>query len=90
MQPPLWTRDARPKALPGPVVRVLAVDAAFDRSSYAPGEIAQLTIASDAVGLTLRIVDTAGSDTQPTANRLDGPDMIEPQHYPGKETATMR
>jgi hypothetical protein len=74
------TRDS--KALPGPVVRVLAVDAAFDRSSYAPGETAQLTIASDAVGLTLRIVDTAGSDTQPTANRLDGPDMIEPQHYP--------
>jgi hypothetical protein len=73
------TRDS--KALPGPVVRVLAVDAAFDRSSYASGETAHLTNASDAVGLTLRIVDTAGSDTQPTANRLDGPDMIGPQHY---------
>jgi hypothetical protein len=74
------TRDS--KALPGPVVRVLAVDAAFDRSSYAPGEIAQLTVANDAVGLTLRIVDVAGSETRPTVDQLDGPDVIEPQHYP--------
>jgi hypothetical protein len=74
------TRDSN--ALPGPVVRVLAVDAAFDRSSYAPGETARLTIASDAVGLTLRIVDVAGSDTRPTVNQLDGPDVIEPQHFP--------
>src|SRR5207247_924360 len=36
---------------PGPVVRILGVDANFDRSSYAPGEAAQLTGASDAVGL---------------------------------------
>jgi hypothetical protein len=67
---------------PGPVVRVLAVDAAFDRSSYAPGETAQLTIASDAAGLTVRIVDVAASETQPTVNQLDGPDVVEPQTYP--------
>jgi hypothetical protein len=66
---------------PGPVVRVLGVDASFDRSSYAPGDTAQLTIASDSVGLTLRMVDVAGSDMQPTVNSLDGPDLIEPQHY---------
>ncbi len=74
------TRDS--VAERGPVVRVLKVDAAFDRSSYAPGEIAQLTIASDAAGLTVRIVDVAGSDIQPTVNRLDGPDVVEPTVYP--------
>jgi hypothetical protein len=65
----------------GPIVRVVAVDAAFDRSSYAPGETAQLTIASDAAGVTIRIVDVAGTETQPTVNRLDGPDVAEPQKY---------
>jgi len=69
-------------SFPGPIVRVLGVDASFDRSSYAPGDTAQLTIASDSIGLTLRIVDVAASDTQPTVNSLDGPDLIEPQHYP--------
>jgi hypothetical protein len=69
-------------APPGPIVRVLAVDASFDNSSYAPGETAQLTIASDGAGLTLRIVDIAGSDTPPTVNQLDGPDVVEPRHYP--------
>jgi hypothetical protein len=69
-------------SLPGPIVRVLGVDASFDRSSYAPGDTAQLTIASDSIGLTLRIVDVAASETQPTVNSLDGPDLIEPQHYP--------
>jgi hypothetical protein len=69
-------------SLPGPIVRVLGADASFDRSSYAPGETAQLTIASDSVGLTLRIVDVAGTETQPTVDALDGPDLIEPQHYP--------
>jgi len=69
-------------SFPGPIVRVLGVDASFDRSSYAPGDTAQLTIASDSIGLTLRIADVAASDTQPTVNSLDGPDLIEPQHYP--------
>jgi hypothetical protein len=67
---------------PAPIVRVLGVDASFDRSSYAPGDKAQLTIASDSVGLTLRIVDVAGTEVQPTVNFLDGPDLIDPQHYP--------
>jgi hypothetical protein len=67
---------------PGPIIRVLGVDASFDRSSYAPGDTAQLTIATDSIGLTLRIVDVAASDMQPTVNSLDGPDLIEPQHYP--------
>ena len=66
----------------GPIVRVLGISAAFDKSSYAPGETAQLTVSSDAVGLTVRIVDVAGSEVQPTVNRLDGPDVVEPSHYP--------
>jgi hypothetical protein len=66
----------------GPIVRVLGVDASFDRSSYAPGDTAQLTIATDSVGLDLRIVDVAASDAQPAVNSVDGPDLIEPKHYP--------
>jgi hypothetical protein len=73
------TRDSN--APPGPVIRVLGVDAAFDRSSYAAGETAQLTIESDATGLTLRLVDVAASEAQPTGNQLDGPDVVEPRHY---------
>jgi hypothetical protein len=69
-------------APPGPVVRLLAVDAAFDRTSYAPGDKAELTIAGDAIGLTVRVVDVAGTENQPTVNRLDGPDLAEPQKYP--------
>lgn len=65
-----------------PIVRVLGVDASFDRSSYAPGDTAQLTIASDSVGLDLRIVDVAASDVQPTVNSLDGPDLVEPKAFP--------
>ncbi len=67
---------------PGPIVRVLGISAAFDKSSYAPGETAQLTVSSDAVGLTVRVVDVAGSEVQPTVNRLDGPDVVAPSHYP--------
>jgi hypothetical protein len=66
----------------GPVVRLLAADAAFDRTSYAPGDKAELTIAADAIGVTVRIVDVAGTENQPTVNRLDGPDLAEPQKYP--------
>jgi hypothetical protein len=65
----------------GPIVRILGVDANFDRSSYAPGETAQLTVSSDSLGLTLRIVDVAGTDVQPTVDQLDGPDVIPPQHF---------
>ena len=61
---------------------MLGIGAAFDRSSYAPGETAQLTVSSDAVGLTVRVVDVAGSEVQPTVNRLDGPDVVEPQTVP--------
>jgi len=74
------TRDSL--APPAPIVRVLQVDASFDRSSYAPGETAQLSVASDASGLTVRIADVAGADVQPTVSRLDGPDVVEPQKYP--------
>ena len=74
------TRDSL--APPAPIVRILEVDASFDRFSYAPGETAQLTVASDAAGLTLRIADVAGSEVQPTVTRLDGPDVVEPQKFP--------
>jgi N,N-dimethylformamidase beta subunit-like, C-terminal len=52
-----------------PVVRVQSVEAGFTRRSYAPGEVAELRIASDA--RTLRIqVFTFGNQTHPTPQDL--------------------
>jgi hypothetical protein len=52
-----------------PVVRVQSIEAGFTRRSYAPGEVAELRIASDA--RTLRIqVFTYGNQTHPTPQDL--------------------
>jgi hypothetical protein len=69
----LGRRSAQP---PGPIVRVLGVDAVFDKSSYAPGEVAHLRVSTDASALTLRVVDVAGSETQPQETALDGPTVF--------------
>lgn len=63
-----------------PIVRVLAADISLDKPSYAPGSTAQVTIANDAAGLTLHVLDVAASDTQPTVNHVDAPDLIPAQH----------
>jgi hypothetical protein len=65
---------------PAPIVRILGADASFDKSSYAPGDIAHLTIATDSVGITFRIVDVAASENQPMIDQLDGADVVEPKH----------
>ena len=51
-------------------------DAMLDKPSYAPGETAQLTISNDATALTVHVVDVAGSEAQPTVNRIEAPDLV--------------
>ena len=63
-----------------PIVRVLAADLSLDKPSYAPGSTAQVTIANDAAALTLHVLDAAASETQPTVNHVDAPDLIPAQH----------
>ena len=63
-----------------PIVRVLGATVSLDKPSYAPGQTAQVTIANDAAGLTLHVLDVAASDTQPTVNHIDAPDLIPAQH----------
>ncbi len=66
--------------LPGPVVRVLGVDAAFPRPSYAPGQLAALRISSDAPSLTMQIFRVGGEEN-PTylATELSGLPVTEPR-----------
>jgi hypothetical protein len=52
--------------LAAPVVRVLGIDAAFTRQSYAPGETALLRVATDAPSFTMRFF-RAGDETRPSA-----------------------
>jgi hypothetical protein len=49
-------------------VRVLGVDAAADRASYAPGEVAHLTVATDARSLSIELVRSGpeGVETKST------------------------
>ena len=52
----------------GPVVRVRGVDASFAARSYAPGEQATLTVATDAKALTLEVF-RAGPEAEPTERK---------------------
>src|SRR5262249_50021678 len=47
-------RPSRPELASAPVVRVLGVEASFDRRSYMAGETAKLTIAADAASLSIQ------------------------------------
>jgi hypothetical protein len=53
--------------LPAPVVRVLGIDAAFTRQSYAPGDAAVLRVATDAPSFTLRLFQAGGPRKPPPA-----------------------
>jgi hypothetical protein len=48
-----------------PVVRVQTIEAGFTRRSYAPGDLAELSIATDASSLRLQVF-TYGNQTHPT------------------------
>jgi hypothetical protein len=52
-----------------PVVRVQSIEAGFTRRSYAPGEVAELRIASDARSLRIQVF-TFGNQTHPTPQDL--------------------
>jgi hypothetical protein len=78
-----YGRLARDSTNPqSPIVRVLAVDATLDKPSYVPGETAQLTIANDALALTVHVLDVAAGETPPTANHVDAPDLVPPVRIP--------
>ena len=55
--------------LPAPVVRVLGIDAAFGQPSYAPGQLAALSVATDAPSFTFQVF-RVGGELVPTY--LDG------------------
>src|SRR5439155_512420 len=46
--------------LPAPVVRVLGIDAAFGQPSYAPGQLAVISIATDAPSFTFQVFRVGG------------------------------
>jgi hypothetical protein len=64
--------NARPGAARrrrAPVARVLGIEAGFTRRSYAPGDVAELVIASDARSLRIQVF-TFGNQTHPTPQDL--------------------
>jgi hypothetical protein len=58
-------RPATPVRSVTPVVRVLGVEAAFEKRSYAPGEMAALTITADCERLTLQFL-ACGTESEYT------------------------
>ena len=66
-----------------PVIRVLGVDAGFERPSYAPGEDARLRVETDAKELTLQLF-RAGAEHVPTLARnvMNGVPEGEPLVFP--------
>jgi hypothetical protein len=71
---------AHPHLLRAPVVRVLGIDAALARRSYAPGETATIVVAADAAALTVQLF-RSGTELGPTyANdELNGVAAGDPQ-----------
>ena len=59
------SRPAKASRSTTPVVRVLGVEAAFDKRSYAPLEPARLTITADAESITLQFL-ACGTETEYT------------------------
>ncbi len=65
--------------LQAPVVRVLGIDAAFTRQSYAPDEAAVLRVATDAPSFTVRFY-RAGGEAKPStvADEMSGAPVGDP------------
>jgi hypothetical protein len=68
-----------PKLPPGPVARVLGLDAAFAKRSYAPGDQATLVLAADAAQITAQVL-RSGPEPVPTYanNVLNGIGVTDP------------
>ncbi len=64
---------------PGPVVRVLGIDATFTRQSYAPGDAGVLRVATDATSFTMQFF-RVGGEAKPTylADEMSGLPVGEP------------
>jgi hypothetical protein len=79
---------AHPNLLRAPVVRVLGIDAALARRSYASGEAATVVVAADAAALTMQLF-RSGTEPGPTyANdELNGVAAGEPQTIPWSANA---
>ena len=75
-------RPATPARSTSPVVRVLGVEAAFDKRSYAPLEPAQLTVHADAERLTLEFL-ACGTESEYTdrTDEMRGHPMGPPVSY---------
>jgi hypothetical protein len=58
-------RPSSPQRAVAPVVRVLGIEAAFDRRVYAPGEPMRLTVFADVPSFTLTFI-RCGAETAPT------------------------
>ncbi|HEY7731303.1 MAG TPA: N,N-dimethylformamidase beta subunit family domain-containing protein [Gaiellaceae bacterium] len=83
-------RPSTPDRGTAPVVRVLGVEAAFDRRSYIPGEAMSLTILADAATLSLTFL-RCGQELEATArnDELSGVTLGEPvaMDWSGKRSA---
>jgi hypothetical protein len=68
-----------PKLAPGPVARVLGLDAAFAMRSYQPGDQATLVLAADAGAITAQVM-RAGPESVPTYanNIMNGIPVTDP------------
>ena len=66
-----------------PVIRVLGVDAGFERESYVPGETATLSLATDAPALQLQVF-RAGPEDVPTYDNtvMNGVPVADPTPLP--------
>jgi hypothetical protein len=73
--------------LPAPVVRVLGIDAAFTRTSYAPGDAADLRVATDAPSFTLRVFRAPGAKPAPAPDELSGVPVTDPEDIAWDEHA---
>jgi hypothetical protein len=60
-----------------PVVRVLGVEADFDRQSYAPGDTATLRVSTDAVAFTLGLFRAPGAKPLEADDQLSGTAVTE-------------
>jgi hypothetical protein len=86
-------RPPRPELGRAPIVRVLGVEAAFDRRSYVPGEAALLTICADAQTLTIELLECGAEEgytdrSDEMRGRPAGePTVLDWRQVPGLPTA---
>ena len=85
------TRPATASRSRTPVVRILGVEAAFEKRSYAPLEPAQLTITADAERITLQFL-ACGTEKEYTdrTDEMRGEWSARPSRTPGRGSGRRR